>query len=146
MKPVLLAVTAILVTACGSASVSRPPVPAPRSGTNSPPPAWLETQAGSRWLGFSTSCWHPPKSRTGVCADMVIPKCSQQSVPTLPIGNGETVRAHLGYEPEEASVEHEDAKLDGRTVQWRVGRPGVFVLFTRGREGDASYSGCAVLR
>jgi hypothetical protein len=77
---------------------------------------------------------------------MLVPKCSQRAVPTLQIAHGETVRAHLGYQPDEASVEHAVAKLKGRTVEWRVERPGVFVLFTRGHEGDAAYTGCAVLR
>jgi hypothetical protein len=60
--------------------------------------------------------------------------------------SGETVRAHLGYTPTEASVEGADAQLDGRTVSWRVEQPGPFLLFSRATGRDASYVGCAVIR
>jgi hypothetical protein len=131
---------ALVVVACGSTKVSHPQLgPAPKTGPKGPPAAWIETKAGRRWLGFSSYCWG------NVCADAAAPRCSQQSVPSLTVDQGETVRAHLGYAPDEASVEDAHAKLDGRTVTWRVERPGPFLLFTRGSGQDASYVGCGAL-
>jgi hypothetical protein len=138
----------LLATACSSSSASTPSTPAapstkaPVSGRIGPPAAWLETRAGSHWLGFSSYCW--VKGDNGICADSMGPECGRKGVPDIPAERGETVRAHLGYTVEEASVEHAEAKLRGRTVTWEVDRAGPFLLFTRGRGGDASYVGCAV--
>ena len=140
MRLSLLVPLAFLVAACGSTkAVAHHLGPAPKTGPNRPPAAWIETKAGRWWLGFSSYCWGH------VCADMMAPDCSQQSVPSLTVDQGETVRAHLGYAPVEASVENADAKLDDRTVTWRINEPGPFLLFTRGRGGDASYVGCGAL-
>jgi hypothetical protein len=138
----------LLAAACGSSTTSAPSrraapsTPTPTSGRIGPPAAWLETRADSRWLGFSSYCWR--KGNRGICSDSIAPKCGQKGVPDVPVTRGEKVRAHLGYTPEEASVEHADAKLAGRTVTWQVDRAGPFVLFTRGKGNDASYVGCAV--
>jgi len=147
MRLAFLFPLALVVAACGSATAAQPSGKAPAAGSNGPPPAWIETKAGNRWLGFSSYCWSHRKGSgsTGVCADMAVPKCSQRSVPNLSVESGERVRAHLGYKPEEASVEDVDTKLKGRIVVWRISRPGPFLLFTRGRGGDATYTGCAVL-
>ena len=118
-----------------------PPKP-PNPGA--PPPAWIETQAGSTWLGFSSYCW--TTGRTGTCADAIAPKCGQAGVPDIPVAGDETVRAHLGYTPIGASVDNAKAKLDGRIVTWRVTERGPFLLFTKGKGRDASYVGCAVSR
>ena len=80
------------------------------------------------------------------CADAAAPKCSQQAVPKLSVDKGETVHAHLGYAPTKAAVDDMRAKVDGRTVSWRIARGGPFVLFAQGpRKNDASYVGCGVL-
>jgi hypothetical protein len=76
---------------------------------------------------------------------MIAPKCSRQGTPNISVAKGERVRAHLGYTPSEASVDNADARLEGRTVTWRVNESGVFALFTRGQNNDASYVGCGVL-
>jgi hypothetical protein len=147
MRLALLCPLAAVLVACGSSSVTRPGGHPPSAGKSGPPPAWLETRAGRHWLGFSSYCWSHREgaSRTGVCADTAAPKCSQQSVPSLTVANGERVRAHLGYDVEQASVENTQSKLKGRTVEWRIRRPGLFLLFTKGRPGDVLYTGCAVL-
>jgi hypothetical protein len=148
MRVALVLPLALLVAACGTSHTAKPREPAPSAGAQGPPPAWIETKAGSRWLGYSSYCWSLTEgnARAGVCADMVVPKCSQQRVPKLDVDSGEQVRAHLGYDAHAASVEHAATKLDGRTVTWRIQQRGLFLLFTKGRPGDASYTGCAVLR
>ena len=145
---------ALLISACGSSvsspsqtggSVSPPETGAPASARVGPPAAWIETKAGSRWLGFSSWCW--TEGQTGGCLDAVAPACSRPDVPNILVQSGETVRAHLGYTPTEASVEGADAQLEGRTVSWRVEQRGPFTLFTRGEGSrDATYVGCAVIR
>lgn len=66
-------------------------------------------------------------------------------MPQVEIAAGEIVRAHLGFDPVEASVEGASATMHGRTVSWKATREGAFLLFTRLRGGDVSYRGCAVL-
>lgn len=137
--PLLLTLS---LAACGSqVKADRPADPSP-AGKNGPPAAWLETNAGSHWLGFSSSCWR--NGSTGVCADSGVAVCGGPGIPALLLHPGETVRAHLGYTPDEASLDTASASLAGRVVEWRVAKPGPFTLFTRGERGDASYVGCAV--
>lgn len=135
----------VLVAACSSTRVLQPGS-APTAGRHGPPPAWIETKAGSRWLGFSSYCWPNPNQRSGVCADAVAPECNGKGIPNIDVQSGETVRVHLGYKPEEASIEGADVKLDGRVASWRVNHGGPFGLFTRAAGKDASYVGCAVFR
>jgi hypothetical protein len=135
----------LFVAACGSSTASPPTSPAPSAGRAGPPPAWLETKAGSRWLGFSSYCWNRGGDEV-TCADAAAPKCSQQTVPKLTVDEGETVRAHLAYTPSKAAVDDVRLKVDGRTVSWQIERAGPFVLFAQGpRKNDASYVGCGVL-
>jgi hypothetical protein len=148
MKLALVLLAALLLAGCGSSS-ARPPSAAAPTIKNGPPASWLETNAGSRWLGYSSYCWTTRlegNKGTGICADFLAPKCSQMSVPKLSVQRGETVRAHLGFQPLEASVDHARATLEGTTVNWRVQQAGPFLLFAKAKDGDASYVGCAVLR
>ena len=146
MRLGLLLPLLLVAAACGSSTGSPPTTPRPSRGTVGPPAAWLETRSGSHWLGFSSYCWNRAGEDVVTCADAIAPKCSQRSMPKLSVARNEKVRAHLGYTPTEASVENARAKLDGRTVTWRIQRAGPFVLSTRGqRKNDASYVGCGVL-
>src|SRR5919201_1413034 len=99
----LLLPLAALAVACGSATASPPSERQPTGEASGPPPAWIETQAGSTWLGFSSYCW--TSGRTGTCADAIAPKCGQAGVPEIPVVGDETVRTHLGYTPIGASVD-----------------------------------------
>jgi hypothetical protein len=150
MRLLFLLVLTLPFAACGSgSSLQRPAAPAPSAGRRGPPPAWIETRRGNRWLGYSSYCWtHSGLQRhtLGLCADFLAPKCSQKSVPKLRVDAGEQVRAHLGYTPTEASVEGARARLEGRVVEWHVLGGGPFLLLTKGTDGDASYTACGVLR
>ena len=58
------------------------------------PPAWIQTEGGAFWLGYSTYCW------TAECADCALPACQDtEFVPEIDVRAGETVRAHFGFEP-----------------------------------------------
>jgi hypothetical protein len=140
MKALALIPLAVLLAACASSGASPPATRSPAT-KNGPPGAWLETKAGKRWLGFSSFCWR--KGKSGVCADAAAPRCGPQGVPVVHVQSGETVRAHLGYTPSEASVDNGAAGLRGRTVTWSVTEAGPFLLYTKGRDGDASYVACA---
>jgi hypothetical protein len=134
----------VLAASCGS-STAAPPDTRPVSAKNGPPAAWIETRAGNHWLGFSSWCWR--SGQTGTCADAIAPRCGMQGVPDIEIDSGELVHVHLGYTPDEASIEGgADTKLQGREVSWHVEQSGPFLLFTRGRDHDASYVGCVRLR
>jgi hypothetical protein len=140
----LLAVVAVMVSGCGS-GLSAPheagPPPGKIEQRNGPPRTWLETATGSTWLDNGSYCWSFPGH--SVCADMIAPSCS--SAPRVKVTAGEMVHTHLGFEPEEASVDGTRATPRGRTVSWKATRGGPFMLFAKTRRGDASYIGCAVL-
>jgi hypothetical protein len=147
VRVAFLLTLALLAAACGTRHGQRPNGPAPSAGHGRPPPAWIETKAGNRWLGRSSSCWTVRKGNesTGTCADFVAPRCGGSGVPSVPLQAGGTVRVHLGYSPTEASVDTASATLHGRIVEWHVAQPGPFTLFTKAADRDASYVGCAVL-
>lgn len=118
----------------------------PTSPEGAPPPAWLESDSGSYWLGFSTFCW------TSLCADYIAPTCGAPHVPTLVLKKGERVRVHLGFKPKQISLDYFDGKpiagpkLSLENPSFTVTRAGVFSLFVGAAEGeegdDASYVGC----
>jgi hypothetical protein len=135
-------ILAALVAGGCASSKSAPPRP-PKLGRSGPPPAWVETEHASRWLGYSSYCWR--SGRKGLCADYVHPSCNdKRHPPTILVHEGETVRFHLGYDPTEvtANTERLDASRDPR---WRVEHGGFLALFTKGKAGDASYVGCVRL-
>jgi hypothetical protein len=87
MRLALLLVLTLSLTACGSGSSpsALPKGPPPSGERGDSPPAWIETRAGTRWLGYSSYCWNHPEGNAmaHLCADFVAPKCSQRSVPSL---------------------------------------------------------------
>jgi hypothetical protein len=152
MRLALLAALAILAAGCGSSPSAQPTTSAPPPGEVQPrvgpPRAWLETSDGNRWLAGGSTCWQFKGGN--ICADAAEPTCDQPPLPHFRVTRGETVRAHLGFTPGEASLSGaagapEPAQLHGRTLEWKVSKGGVFTVFARGERGDASYSGCADL-
>jgi hypothetical protein len=140
---VVLFVLGVFVVACGSTKTGPPPNPPklPKLSRPGPPPAWVETKAGSTWLGYSTYCWR------SVCADYDGPDCRSflAKPPGVVLTPGETVRFHLGFDPEEVSVTSggRTTQLDSsRTPQWRVAMRTPLILRTKTKVGDASYVGC----
>lgn len=130
----------------GDGEAAPPSGPRPSGpGANGPPPAWLETEGGSFWLGYSTFCWG------GTCADYVAPSCDSEHVPKIAVRRGERVTAHLGFEPREVSLAFfpsgaQGPELTASDPAWDVDRAGAFALFTAPKEGgDASYVGCLEL-
>jgi hypothetical protein len=146
-----IALACVALTACGgddgNGEAAPPSGPRPSGpGANGPPPAWLETEGGSFWLGYSTFCWG------GTCADYVAPSCDSEHVPKIAVRRGERVTAHLGFEPREVSLtffpggESGGQPSGGRNPSWRVERAGAFALFAAPKEGgDASYVACLEL-
>jgi hypothetical protein len=85
----------------------------------------------------------------GLCADSAAPECGTEGTPDLEVTDGELVRFHLGFDPEELSLtvdsRHGQAeRLEaGRVVEWRAHGHGELLLFaTAARRGDASYAAC----
>ena len=148
MRLPLLALVAVIAGGCGTAAPppqSSEPPPGKLRERVGPPRAWLETSAGHDWLADGSSCWR--SKHHGVCRDAVAPSCDQSFIPHFRVAPGETVRAHLGFTPEEASLAgeagaKEPARLHGSILEWKASKGGVFSVFARERRGDASYSGC----
>lgn len=155
MKLAMVSIVATLLAGCGTterASVhTRPQPPAkgpPGTGTSfaPPPPAWVETRHGSRWLGYSSFCWGT------TCADLVASRCGDGLTPDLRVRRNETVRVHLGFDPTELGLTFSTINGPGRqqrvevsrTPVVRIERSGVFFLFARAKRGDASYVACAL--
>ena len=142
MRPATALLLLFVAAGCGSGA-SPPTTRAPVSSKVGPPAAWIETQTGRTRLGFSSYCWRSGNS--GVCADALAPRCGLKGIPNVAVSEGETVRAHLGYDVDEASIEGARTELEGRVASWRVASNGPFLLFTKGKDGDASYVACAVI-
>jgi hypothetical protein len=148
---------AITLSGCGAtaerdqaAPSSSPSTPSPELPQEGPPPAWIETEQGAFWLGYSTYCWG------NMCADYVAPRCGDEKfVPTIVVTPGETVRFHLGFEPREITLTQPLPLMEpgdsvalpsARKTTWRVDREGVVTLFARAAPdqggADASYVAC----
>jgi hypothetical protein len=131
--------------ALGATAAAAPTDPPPETGTVSPPPAWVETAGGDRWLAFSSFCWtgtegsNPP----ALCVDF-IPPGMRDDVPRITLRRGQVVRFHLGFTPTRltATVGKKTYRLHPREVAaWRVrGKGGTLLLDVRSESGDgASY-------
>jgi hypothetical protein len=127
----------------------RPTSPKPRPPrADGPPPAWLETEGGSFWLGYASYCWGTS------CVDFS-PSCALEDTPKIPVCRGELVTAHLAFEPTEVGLSFPSEKGQpasagsqklrrSRTPAWRAEREGAFFLLTRAKRGDAGYMACIV--
>ena len=126
----------------------RPRFP-PGSRAEGPPPAWVDTGEERIWLAYSTFCWGT------ACADYLAPRCGDERVPDLSVERGAVLTFHLGFEPEEVSLETFADRRGGKPVRlaptraptWAAGDDGVLLLFARARGGgDASYVACLRFR
>jgi len=154
-----LMVVALVIAGCGADGESgrsgepsvSPPAPAapegpaPKLGMDGPPPAWIETGSGSRWLAYSTYCWKT------VCADYMPPRCGSRHGPVIAVEPGERVTFHLGFEPQSVGLLYIDKngfqrpiRLEAsRATTWQVTRPGAAWLSTTADAGrDANYALC----
>jgi hypothetical protein len=150
MRFAIFSLATLVLVGCGASGSTpqngglSPSQAAPTTGKlKGPPPAWVETARGSRWLGYSSFCWGTS------CADFIAPRCGERHTPTLRLQRGETVRFHLGFRPTELGVTFFGANSGGidhlplsRAPTWRVERAGAFSLFARVQGGDASYVAC----
>ena len=90
--------------ALGAVALGRPPRPPPTPA--GPPPAWVGTAAGDRWLAYSSFCWSRAGGRgagTGLCVDYAAPP-RRRDLPTIRLRTGELVRFHLGFRPRSVSL------------------------------------------
>jgi hypothetical protein len=124
-----------------------PPKPRIAGIPDGPPPAWLETERGGFWLGFSSYCWGT------ACVDFIAPSCRDpKHTPRIILRPGERVTAHLPFNPTElglsllprtgTSRSHERKLRVSRVPTWVANQPGTYVLFARAKNGVASYVAC----
>jgi hypothetical protein len=135
-------IVALAAAACAAAVPKEPPPTVP--GVNSaPPPAWIETRAGDRWLAFFDYCW----ART--CADSR-PIEQRRDIPRLRVARGELVRFHLRFRPSSLRVEHGRKTYvlpAQRVAAWRVrGGTGYLKVTARAKPGRAEYAARVVVR
>ena len=127
------------------------PSPTLTGVSKGPPAAWLETENGTFWLGYSSYCWGT------VCADFIGPSCDDpKHTPKIALPRGELVVAHLEFEPTELGLSYfsgtggpvvSQEKLEtSRSPSWRAERDGPFSLFARAEGRDASYVACVVFK
>ena len=106
-------------------AVPKPPPPRVKGPVqNAPPPAWIETKGGDRWLAFSNYCW-----RT-TCLDFIAPALRPE-VPRIRVCRGETVRFHLGFGVRKLAVRVGTRTFPlapSRVASWRVQGAGIAVL------------------
>ena len=148
MRSLVVGLMAASLSACGGSAgfpaLTGPPGEPPSAPgvDRSPPPAWVQTARGARWLGYSSFCWD------GLCADYAGPRCGDADTPTLQLTRGEVVTFHLAFAPSESGIfrgpRARTKRLElVRNPTWRVRAAGGFTLFVRPkRGGDASYTGC----
>jgi hypothetical protein len=152
MRSGLVLALVLALAGCGGDDPERgaagPAEPPPVAGDNAPPPAWVETEAGTHWLGYSSFCWK------NLCADSAAPACGSGTVPSIPVRPGERVGYHLGFEPQgdvtmnafEGASPRSRTIGSGRAGGWTVEEGGAFGIFASAQSGgDASYVGCFVL-
>jgi hypothetical protein len=110
-----------------------PEVPGVRAA---PPPAWIETRGGDRWLAFSSYCW------SVTCVDSR-PVEQRTDVPRIRVVSGEVVRFHLRFRPTELMLRLGSKTYPlkpERVASWRVRGPsGVADLTARAAPGSAGY-------
>jgi len=132
----LLAGGLLLGQAVVALGVPRPPAPKVSGAATAPPPAWIETARGDRWLAFSSFCWKT------TCVDF-IPPAMRPELPRIALRRGETVRFHLAFRPTSLRllVGNRAFKLAARrVVAWRVSGGGLAVLEARAAQGSTSYA------
>src|SRR4249919_3092709 len=104
MRSLVVGLMTVSLSTCGGnaglPTVTGPPgKPPPAPGVDrSPPPAWVETARGARWLGYSSFCW------SGLCADYAGPRCGDAHTPTLRLTRGEVTSFHLAFTPTESGI------------------------------------------
>ena len=109
----------------------------------SPPPAWVESAAATKWLAFSSYCW--TGAGKAACVDMIPPQ-SRTDLPLLKVRAGEQLRIHFAFVPRSVHL----AVYRGvsfrhwilpraRTVSWKARGSGVVVIDAKAKGGTASY-------
>ena len=149
MRSLVVGLMTVSLSTCGgnagfptvTGAPGKPPsAPGVHSG---PPPAWVQTARGGRWLGYSSFCW------AELCADYAGARCRHADTPTLHLTRGEVIQFHLAFAPSEIAMSRgpraRTERLElARSPIWRVRAAGAFTLFVRAkRGGDASYTACA---
>ena len=145
---IALAIALVAIPAAVAASPPSGTLPQVAGVKDSPPPAWIETSAGPKWLAFSSYCWK------STCADFIPHHCPDRRIPKLLLRRGELVRFHFQFQPKSVDVTVGRRKstpvTPRRIASWQATREGLLSVFVRVRlssmNADASYNGCISLR
>jgi len=138
----LAVVVGVSVTAALLAGSARatPPGPPPVAGRGGPPPAWIETATGARWLAYSGYCWN------SICVRVRSP-ATRTDLPVVRGTAGKMASVHFGFAARAVGVSVLGAPKTtslpaGRIVSWRVARKGITVISATapGGRGTVSYA------
>jgi hypothetical protein len=140
-----IAAAALLAAAAfGHSWPGRPAAKPPRLRQAGPPPAWVETQARSHWLHFSSYCWRRP-ARRKVCVGMP-PVQERTDLAVLTARAGELLRIHLAFRPRDVhltlyrGLRYTHYRLPRRQLlTWRARGSGLIALDAKAAAGSASY-------
>ncbi len=141
----MLGLLAVLVlgAACAASAAPKPPPPTVPGVQSAPPPAWLETRAGDRWLAFFSYCW------TSTCIDSR-PVEQRTDIPRIRVARGEVVRFHLDFRPSTLTLEFGSQRVRlslQRVAKWQVrGRSGLVRIIARTKGLRAEYVARLVVR
>jgi len=141
-----LVAVVLLGAACGETARKNPeptaaatptePPPKVPGVSSAPPPAWIETRGGDRWLAFFDYCWGT------TCVDSR-PVEQRRDVPRIKVVRAEVVRFHLRFRPTELTLRVRSKSYPlklGRVASWRVrGTSGFVNLTARAAPGRAEY-------
>jgi hypothetical protein len=148
MRSLVVGLMTLSLTTCGGnagfPTLTGPPGKPPSAhGVDSgPPPAWVQTARGARWLGYSSFCWGE------LCADYAGARCGDALTPTLQLTRAEVVQFHLAFAPSELAIlrgrrTRPERLRPVRSPRWRARAAGALTLFVRAKKGgDASYTAC----
>ena len=142
MRTLAAAASIVIAGFVAGAAVGKPPGPPPRvSGVSSaPPPAWVESTRGARWLAYSSYCWKT------TCADFVPPR-QRSDLPRVAARVGERLGIHLGFRPTRVTLTLMNGPKDRvftvvplRNTSWRVMGLGTLLVDVASLGGSASYA------
>ena len=149
MRSLVVGLMAASLSTCGGnagfAPLAGPPGKPPSAPgvDRSPPPAWVQTARGARWLGYSSFCWSG--ALRGLRRRSVW-RCAHADAASHPRG-GHHVPSRLQADRERhfprPSSSYETARAREEPDLARPRRRRVHALrATQTRRGDASYTGC----
>jgi len=129
------------VAAGAQPAVPKAPAPVLKGFTMTPPPAWVTTARGERWLGYSSFCWVSVADFVGETTKV----CGRPHgrPPRIPVRRGQLVHFELGFQPQRVVISIGRRRFvlpAAERTTWRVAALGVALLQAKTGVGYAGYT------